>query len=320
MRIWAKQAITLWMLALATTPAFSIECIVPSKPGGGFDLTCKLVQKGMQAELSAADKIRISYMPGGIGAVAWNAVTTQRRAESETLIASSSGSLLNIALGKFGRASAADSRWVAGVATDYGMIAVRSDAPYKNLRELVEALRHEPAKMAIGAGGTIGSQDWFKMALIAKQGSVDLKGLRFVALEGGGESFTALLAGHIQVVSGDASEAALYVPGGKIRVLAVLSDARLPGVLSNVPTAREQGYEVSWPIIRGFYMGPQVSDADYHKWVARFDRMLASPAFNAQCAEYSMYPFAMTGAQFTDYVKKSVDNYGKLAKELGLVR
>ena len=57
----------------------------------------------------------------------------------------------------------------------------------------------------------------------------------------------------------------------KIRVLAVLSDARLPGALAHVPTAREQGFDLSWPIIRGLYMGPQVSDADYRSWVARFD-------------------------------------------------
>ena len=61
------------------------ECVAPSKPGGGFDLTCKLAQKGLM-ELGLVEKpIRISYQPGGIGAVAYNTVVAQR-ADDENLI------------------------------------------------------------------------------------------------------------------------------------------------------------------------------------------------------------------------------------------
>ena len=298
------------------------ECIVPAKPGGGMDLTCKLTRKGLQiGDPNAA--LRISYLPGGIGAVAWSTVVSQRRAEPDALVVFSGGSLLNLALGKYGPAALGDVRWVAALATDYGMIAVNADSPYKNLRDLVAALKRDPANVAIGASGTIGSQDWLKVALIAKQGGVDPKSVRFVAFEGGGESFTALRAGHVQAVSGDASEAALYgggTPGEKIRVLAVLSDARLPGALANVPTAHEQGFDVTWPIIRGVYMGPQVSDADYRKWVSAFDRMMAAPSFDRMRADFGLYPFAMTGTLLTDYIKKTVDRYGRQVKELGLVR
>ncbi|WP_019142411.1 Bug family tripartite tricarboxylate transporter substrate binding protein [Noviherbaspirillum massiliense] len=299
------------------------QCIVPAKPGGGMDLTCKLTRQGLQQETRDAGKdaeLRISYMPGGIGAVAWNSVLSQRRAEPDTLIAFSGGSLFNLAEGKYGRVSASDVRWVAAIGIDYGMIAVRSDSPYKNLRDLVEALRRDPEKVSFGASGTVGSQDWLKVALIAKQGGVDPKSLRPVAFEGGGESFTALLAGYVQAVSGDASEATLHALDGKIRVLAVLSDARLSGALANVPTAREQGFDVTWPIIRGLYMGPQVGEADYRKWVKTFDRMMAKPEFDRMRAAHGLYPFAMTGAALTDYIKKTVDNYGKQAKEFGLVR
>lgn len=322
----------LCMLGVAAVSALAVEpaapaCVVPAKPGGGMDLTCKLTQKGLLGSVpkSVLDApLQISYLPGGIGAVAWTSVMSQRRAEANTLIVFSSGSLLNLAQGKFGRATPNDVRWVAGVGTDYGMIAVRSDSPYKNLRDLVAALKNDPAKLTIGTAGTIGSQDWIKVALLAKQGGADPKSLRFVAFEGGGESFTALLAGHVQAVSGDASEAAMVADAGKphakIRVLAVLSDARLSGALANVPTAREQGFDVTWPIIRGVYMGPQVKDADYRKWVTAFDRMMATPEFDQLRAAHGLYPFALTGAALTDYINKTVDNYGKLAKELNLVR
>ncbi len=299
------------------------ECIAPAKPGGGFDLTCKLAQKSMPPSHADAQKppvLRISYLPGGVGAVAWSSIITQRRAEPDTLVAFSGGSLLNIAQGKFGKATVNDVRWVAALGADYGMIAVRADSPYKNLHDLIEAWKRDPAKVVIGASGTIGGQDWLKVALIAKQGAIDPRSLRFVALEGGGEAFTALLADHVQVVSGDASEASLHALEGKIRVLAVLADARLPGALAHVPTAHEQGFDVTWPIIRGVYMGPQVSDADYRKWVATFDKMMATPAFENLRAAYGLYPFAMTGASLTDYVKKTVDNYSRQSRDLGLVR
>lgn len=325
MRLIFRQLLLAAMLALASAPmvAAAGECIVPSKPGGGFDLTCKLVQKGLQALPQAAPgetPLHISYLPGGIGAVAWSSIISQRRAEPDTLIAFSGGSLLNIALGKFGRASPSNVRWVAGVGTDYGMIAVRADSPYKTLRDFVNALKHNPEKVTIGAGGTIGSQDWLKVALIAKQGGADPKALRFVAFEGGGESFTALMGGYVQAVSGDVSEAAQQLGSGKIRVLAVLSDARLTGPLAEVPTAHEQGFDVTWPIIRGVYVGPNVSNADYRKWVKTFDRMMALPSFAQLRAAHGLHPFALTGDELTEYINKTVDNYGKQAKELGLIR
>ncbi|WP_188568885.1 Bug family tripartite tricarboxylate transporter substrate binding protein [Undibacterium terreum] len=302
-------------LAAAVPPAnANATCLAPAKPGGGMDQTCKLIQKALGSDM------QISYLPGGIGAVAWNSVITQRKAEQNTLVAYSGGSLLNLAEGKFGKSSVADVRWVAGIGTDYGMIAVRSDSPYKNLRELLQAIKSKPSNVAIGAGGTVGSQDWLKMSLLAKRADLDPKIMRIVALEGGGESFTALLAGFVQAISGDTSEASLHIREGKIRVLAVLSEQRLPGLLADVPTAREQGFDVTWPIIRGVYMGPQVSDADYKKWVARFNQAMATKEFDQLRAAHGLYPFAMTGSDLTAYINKTVEQYRTQAKEFGLLR
>ncbi|MEG1114924.1 MAG: tripartite tricarboxylate transporter substrate binding protein, partial [Janthinobacterium sp.] len=114
-------------LAAAQAPA-PAECVVPSKPGGAMDLTCKLAKKGLAQEgvAAAGAAMRISYLPGGIGAVAWHSMGSQRRrAEANTLVAFSGGSLLNLAQGKFGNAKAGDVRWVAALGADYGMIAVR---------------------------------------------------------------------------------------------------------------------------------------------------------------------------------------------------
>ena len=314
-----------WLLAAHAGAASmrASECIVPAKPGGGMDLTCKLARKGLQPvadEAQVNPALRITYLPGGIGAVAWSSVLSQRRAEPNTLIAFSGGSLLNLAQGKYGKASAADVRWVAALGADYGMIAVREDSPHKTLRDLLDALKRDPARISIGAGGTAGSQDWLKLTILGRQAGVEPKALRFVAFEGGGESITALLAGYVQAVSGDASEAVLHAASGKIRVLAVLADKRLPGPLAHVPTAREQGFDLVWPIIRGVYMGPGVPDKEYRKWVNAFDKMLSQPSFEQMRTAHGLYPFSMTGDALTNYVNKTVEEYGRQAKELGLMR
>jgi putative tricarboxylic transport membrane protein len=123
-------------------------------------------------------------------------------------------------------------------------------------------------------------------------------------------------------VSGDASEATLYAgPGpGKVRVLAVLSEKRLPGVLAGVPTAREQGIDVVWPLIRGVWMGPGVSDADYKRWVAAFDHMEAAPEFARLREAAGLYPFSLTGEALTKYIKNAVLDYNRQARQFNLVR
>jgi putative tricarboxylic transport membrane protein len=307
------------LLAGAAAHAAEAECIVPSKPGGAMDLTCKLAQQALH-DKAGKGAMRLSYLPGGIGAVAWHTLVSQRSSEPNTLVAFSGGSLLNLAQGKFGKATAGDVRWVAALGADYGMVAVRADSQYKTLGDLLEALRQNPKKVLIGVSGTIGSQDWLKMALVAKQAGIEPKVLRFVALEGGGENFTALDASFVHVVSGDASEATLYSGGGKVRILAVLSEKRLPGVLAGVPTAREQGIDVVWPIIRGVWMGPKVPEADYQRWVHAFAQMEATPEFAQMRAAYGLYPFSMTGSALTEYVKKAVDDYHRQATQFKLVR
>jgi putative tricarboxylic transport membrane protein len=303
----------------AAGPLDKTECIAPAKPGGGFDLTCKLAQSALMDAKAISDPMRVTYMPGGIGAVAYNAVVAQRPDAANTIVAFSGGSLLNLAQGKFGRYNENDVRWLAGIGTDYGALVVAENSPLKSVKDLLAAIKADPTKVVFGAGGTVGSQDWMKAALTARAAGVDSKSMRFVAFEGGGEALTALQGGHIHVFTGDAAETAQQMKAGtKVRILAVMSDKRLPGDLAQVPTAREQGINVEWPIIRGFYLGPKVGDADYKVWSETFARLMATPAYDKLRSERGLFPFAMTGAELDAYVKKQVDAYRKLVAEFGL--
>jgi putative tricarboxylic transport membrane protein len=297
------------------------ECIAPAAPGGGFDLTCKLAQSALMNSKLLTKPMRVTYMPGGVGAVAYNAVVAQRPGDAGTITAWSSGSLLNLAQGKFGRFDENAVRWLAGIGTSYGAIAVRADSPYKNLDDLMKALKAEPGKVVIGSSGTVGSQDWMQTALLAKAAGINPRDLRYVALEGGGEIATALMGGHIQVGSTDISDSMPHIKAGNMRILAVLSDERLPGAdKANIPTAKEQGYDISWPVVRGFYLGPKVSDEDYAWWKASFDQLLASEDFAKLRDQRELYPFAMTGEELDAYVKKRVADYKQMAQEFGLTQ
>ncbi|GAB4217393.1 MAG: tripartite tricarboxylate transporter substrate binding protein [Rhodoferax sp.] len=309
-----------WLpVAAAAGPLDKPECIAPAKPGGGFDLTCKLAQGALQEGKFISDPMRVSYMPGGIGAVAYNAIVAQRPAENNTIVAFSGGSLLNLAQGKFGRYNENDVRWLAAVGSDFGAVVVAENSPLKSMADLVAAIKADPGKVVFGAGGSVGSQDWMKAALTARAAGLDPKAMRFVAFEGGGEAITALQGGHVQVYSGDASEAEEQMKAGaKIRVLAVLADKRLEGKLSNVPTMKEQGYDVQWPIIRGFYMGPKVSDADFKVWSDTFAKMMATPAYDKMRAERGLFKFALTGKELDAFIKDRMATYRQLAKDFNL--
>jgi putative tricarboxylic transport membrane protein len=317
-------AITSSMLTVSTSTSAEPnkpECIAPAKPGGGFDLTCRLAQTALKDSGVLKDPLRISYMPGGIGAVAYNAIVAQRPDEAGTIVAFSGGSLLNLAQGKFGKYNASDVRWLAAIGADFGVMMVRDDSPYTSIKDVMAALKADPSKVIIGAGGSVGSQDWMKAALTAKAAGVDYKKMRFVAFEGGGEAVTALRGGFIQLYTGDAAEAATMLAGGApVRVLAIYSNDRLPGKLSDVPTAKEQGFDIQWPIIRGFYMGPKVSNADYEWWVNAFNKTMASSNYAELRTQQGLFPFDLTGAKLDGYIKQRVQAYTELADSFGLIK
>lgn len=296
----------------------STECIAPAKPGGGYDLTCRLAANGLQETGMISKPMMVSYMPGGIGAVAYNHVNGVRDDDPGLIVAASTGAAVNLALGKFGQYDADEVRWLGALGADYGAIVVNADAPWQNLDELMAELQENPGSVAFGAGGTVGSQDWMKAALTAKAADVDPKRLRYVAFEGGGEALAALLGNHIQVFTGDLSELQSQLESGKIRVLAALSEERMGGPYADIPTAAEQGYDVQWPIWRGYYLGPEVSDEAYAEWVERMQALSEVPAFIKLREERGLFPMSRFGDDFDSYVKNQVADFKSLAEEVGL--
>lgn len=294
------------------------ECIAPAAPGGGFDLTCRITSQQLNELGIVKPTIRTTNMPGGIGAVAYNAIQSRRPADPNVIIAVSTGSWVNLAQGKFGRFNENDVRWLGAIGADYGVLAVRKDSRFKTLQDFVDALKKDPSSVAIGAGGTVGSQDWMKAALVAKAAGVDPRKMRYLSYEGGGEALAALLGGTIEAVPGDASEVQGQLEAGEIRVLAVFSDKHLPGVFANVPTAKEAGFDVQWPIVRGFYAPPQITDEQYAYWTDALTKLNADPRWQKVRAAQGLFEYDMVGADFDAFAKARTDAFRKLAAEVGL--
>lgn len=317
----------LWVIALtlgATSSAFEPkkpECIAPAKPGGGFDLTCRIATTAIEETKSLKNRMSVKFMPGGVGAVAINQMIGSRKKDENAIVAFSSGSLLNISSGKFGKNITGDSvKWLASVGADYGAIVVYKDSPFNSLDDLAAKIKEDPSALTFGAGGSVGSQDWMKAALFFKEIGANPQKMRYLAFEGGGEAIASLMGGHIDVYPGDAAELIAHVKGGDFKILGIYAQERLPGILSDIPTAIEQGYNIDWTILRGFYMAPKAPQEAYDFYVDMFENLYKTKEFANIQQEKGLFPFNQAGEQFDTYVKDRIQAYGKLAKEFGLVK
>lgn len=295
-----------------------LQCTVPAKAGGGFDMTCQLVQ-ALLATPSGSPPI--VYQPGGIGALAYSEIVRGQRRQARELVAFSSGTLLNIAQGRFGPWRPERLRWIAAVALDHGVVAVRANAPWRGLNELLDALRRHPADVAFAVGGTIGSQDWMKAAWLARAAGVSHKALRVVAFEGGGDALRALEGGHVHVLCGDAAELSVHLAqrGAGVRLLATLSGTRLAGRLAEVPTAVEQGIDVRWPILRGVYASVDWPEAERAQVTEALTRALGSPDHAARVRERALAPLALTGEALDREIDRQLASFRTEAERFGLL-
>ena len=322
MKITRLIASTVVLLGMSGTVAMAEitrpECIAPANPGGGFDLTCRVAQAGLAEQIK--EPMQVTFMPGGIGAVAYNLFNTTRTDDPNAIVAFSSGSLLNIATGKYGEWTENDVRWLASAGADYGAVIVRADSPYQTLADVMAAAKENLQGIVFGAGGSVGSQDWMKAAILLKADGLDARAMRYVAFDGGGESIAALLGGSIQVYTGDVAEMSAHLEAGTMRILAVLSPERLGAPFDQFPTAREQGYDAVWTIVRGYYVGKNVSDADYDAWVAAFNAAYATETFTKNQAEKGLLPYNKAGAEFAAEMKAGVENMRAIAREAGLIQ
>lgn len=293
------------------------SCIAPAKPKGGFDVTCQLLNEALLKNKEIKKPLAIVYQPGGVGALAFNTTVRQYPGEKSRLVAFSSGTLLNLAQDRFGSYTIDDVKWLAVVGVDYGVVAVNKNSPFKDLSSLIEALKTSPEQIAFGTSGTIGGQDWIKSALISRAAGLSHKRMKVVAFEGGGDALNALQGGHIQVFTGDTGEVTKLMSTGQVKVLAVLSQQRMPAVWGRIPTAKEQGYDITWSSLRGVYVGPNVPESDKREWENAIGRSVTKASYDGYLGAYGFQYQRVMGAELQVLVRKTVEDYKQLLREFG---
>ncbi|WP_223478829.1 Bug family tripartite tricarboxylate transporter substrate binding protein [Oricola indica] len=306
--------------AFAFEPS-NTECIAPANPGGGWDFTCRQVGKTMQDLKLVPGTMQVVNLAGGGGGVAYAEVANKRNDENNLIVAASSATATRLAQGAFPGNTMDQMRWVGAVGADYGIIAVAADSEVKTLPELMDMIKNDPSSVSVAGGSAVGGWDHLKVLLAAnKAGIDDVRTIKYVAFDGGGEAVTQLLAGSVQAFTGDASEAKGFVDSGDIRVIAVLAPERLEGDFASFPTAKEQGIDVIGANWRGFYAPGGMSDDAYAFWTDAVAKTYASDEWKQAMAANGLAPLDMTGAEFEAFVKESIDNISDLSKQIGLIK
>lgn len=311
---------TLSAPVLAYDPGTS-ECIAPANPGGGWDFTCRQVGKALYDLKIVPNPVQVTNLAGGGGGVAYAEVVNKRNEDSNLLVAASSATSTRLGQGAFPGNTMDQVRWLGTVGSDYGVIAVAKDSPIGSLTDLMAKVKSDPTSVAFAGGSAVGGWDHLKVLITAKAAGIDnVRTVKYVAFEGGGEAVTQLLGGHVQAFTGDISEAKGFVDSGDLRVLAVLAPERLPGDFSKFPTAREQGIDAVGANWRGFYAPGGMSDDAYAFWAGAIKKVYDSDEWKKIMADNGLMPLDLSGDAFRTFVADQVAKTEQLSKEIGLIK
>lgn len=327
MRIFKTKAaraalVAVGALGLAGFAGPRPECIAPSAPGGGWDFTCRTVGRLLQ-ELQIVDRpVQVTNMPGGVGAVAFAHVAGNRAGDNNLIVATSTVGMTQIAQRRY-PGDPDRMRWLAMMGADTGVILVRPDSPFRTLGDFLNALKEKPDGTVTGGSSGVGGYDHLRLLLLAREAGMaapDMRKVRWIQFDGGGPAVTQLLGGHVEVVSTDLAEIAGFVEAGQVRVLGAMSEERLGGAFADIPTAREQGYDVVGLNWRGFYTGGRVSDDDYNKMLEGLKRLYDSEEWKQAAQRSGLAPVWRGGPEFEQFVRETVGELRTLSQDIGVIR
>lgn len=252
-------------------PDKSVEFIAMNAPGGGSDRILRLMLKIIKEQRYSETAVNVVNKPGGGGAIAYTYLNTHPGNGHFILMANKS-LLTNHLVGRGPKYT--EFTPIVKLFDEYISVTVRPDSPIKSGKDLVERLRKDPQALTFGIATSLGNLNHQGAAVALKAGGIDVKKMKNVIFQSGGKAVTALLGGHVDVVPITAAFAASRLRNGQVRVIAVTAPQRLGGVLSEVPTWREQGYDNTVSNWRGF-VGPKGMTGVQVAYWEQFMRRLA---------------------------------------------
>ncbi len=249
------------LAAVAATPALAqfqptkpIEIVAHGGPGSGNDGFARTLAALFEKEKLVNVRIQVSNKPGG-GSTTASAYLAGKAGDTHTL-----GVFTNIWLTDPLVQQAAQVNLyktltpVARVVIEPGLFVVRADAPWKSLKEFLDAAKANPGKLKMSGGSITARENLVRQILMKQTGA----NYAFISFPSGSERMAALLGGHVNIMMIDPGEGIEQVRAGKLKVLAQLADSRIPA-FKDVPTVKESGYDLpKIPQIRGVVAPPNM--------------------------------------------------------------
>jgi len=195
---------------------------------------------------------------------------------------------------------------------------VKSDAPYKNLKDLLDAIRANPGKLNYASAGP-GTTQHLAVEVMLSQLGLPSSAAMMIPYKGGGEATTALLGGQVQFICNNLTTMVGQIKGGAMRALVTSTPNRLKD-FPDVPTANEMGIGnleqvMGWS---GIYGPPGLPAEVVNKWQAVLSEVAKDPNWLRGNDTVGAIP-AIRSAQDTEkYAKEQFDLYSRLGTQLNL--
>jgi len=245
-------------------PEKAVELIAPSAAGGGTDLTARTIQKILQEKRLVDVPTAVVNKTGGGGTVAL-AYLSQHAGNGHYLAIVPQLIVTNYIAGK-SSFNYADFTPLAQLTSEYVAFAVKADSPIRTARDLLAQLKTDPGSISIAVGTSLGGANHIAAVLATRAAGGDAQKLKTVVFKSSAESITALLGGHVDMVSSSVSLFGPQLKAGTLRLLAISAPRRSEGVLAAVPTWKEFGHNIVVDNWRALFGPPKMGQAQIDYW------------------------------------------------------
>jgi putative tricarboxylic transport membrane protein len=302
----------------AWSPQRNVEIVVGSAPGGSNDKTGRQVERILNEKKLVNVTLAVVNKPGGGSNIAFTYVN-QHAGDGHYLLVGTTALLSNHIVG-LSKLSYQDFTPIASLFNDYVVFAVNSESPIKTGKDLAARLKKDPQSVSTGFATTLGSHNHVAAGLLVKALGGNARDLKAIAFKGSAEAITAVLGGHIDLVTTAAGNAAPHVASGRMRIVGIAAPKRFGGALASIPTWKEQGVDVvtgGWRAI----MGPKgLTAAQVAYWENALVKATQVPEWREDLERNFWSDDFVKSAQFRKDLEKDYGDMKAVLVDLGLAK
>ena len=301
-------------LPRVTLAAASLKMMIPANPGGGWDGTGRALGRAL-TDARVFDAVQYENKGGAAGVIGLAQFINSARGDPNQLIVMGAVMLGGIITGK-PPVNITQCTPVARLTSEYNVFVVPAGSPFKNIKDMTEAMKKDPGSVKIG-GGSRGSTEHIAASMMARAIGVDPKRVNYVPFRGGGEAISAILGGNVTVGGSGYSEFAEHIKSGKMRAIGVTSDKRLKGV--DIPTLKEQGFDVVMGNWRGVYGAPGITAAQQDELVKAVTAATRTPFWQEALEKNGWTSALLIAKAFGDFVDNDFANLRGTMYQAGML-